>query len=198
MVGLTKASSYQTAVTAALARTGGRFEGLDNQAVSLPSAVNSPPVESIRVINAALVITYSGTNPSIAGQRLVLVPGLTSAARSCGCVGTRTRRPARVCRSPTTRVTPPFPTSCCPRSVGPGPPPIERTLGDARVLQECLSFAGALDQAADASCCISPPSWLSQPSRARAVHSSSCIASRLTIRRTCSAAACSSMSAALS
>jgi len=90
MIGLTRASSYQTAVAAALARNGGRFEGLDNQAISLPSAVNSPPVESIRVVNAALVITYSGTNPSIAGQRLVLVPEVTSSGTVvwvCGHAG---------------------------------------------------------------------------------------------------------------
>jgi hypothetical protein len=50
-------------------------------------AVNSAPVDSIRVATGALIITYSGANPAIAGQRLVLVPGVTGAGAvvwACG------------------------------------------------------------------------------------------------------------------
>ena len=87
MIGLNKASSYKAAVTEALSRNGGQFAEVNNQSIGLPAPVNSAPVASVRVVTGAVVISYTGASPAIAGQTLLLVPGVTSAGKvvwACG------------------------------------------------------------------------------------------------------------------
>jgi type IV pilus assembly protein PilA len=75
-VGLNAATRYQAAVAQSVEDRAGDLAGVDNRLIGLPEAVNTRFVESIKVVNGAIVITYgAGANPGITNQTLVLVPG---------------------------------------------------------------------------------------------------------------------------
>jgi Zn-dependent protease with chaperone function len=77
--GLNEAARYKAAVAESVERRGGGIEGIDNRSLGLPEDINAHFVNSIKVVNGAIVITYgAGANPNIASHVLVLAPGRTA------------------------------------------------------------------------------------------------------------------------
>jgi Zn-dependent protease with chaperone function/Tfp pilus assembly protein PilE len=75
-VGLNVATRYQAGVAQAVEDRGGEVAGVDNRLIGLPESGNTRFVQSIKVVNGAIVITYgAGANPAITNQTVVLVPG---------------------------------------------------------------------------------------------------------------------------
>jgi hypothetical protein len=77
--GLSSAMAYQQAVLHALPGRARGFQALNNDAVRLFETVSNPYVESIKVVDGTVVITYGhGADADLFGRTLMLSPGVVN------------------------------------------------------------------------------------------------------------------------